>query len=156
MLTINVDDVAAVVPRDLLDEERDRMRSLITQALELIDMEFARRGRNLEYELEGTPWMAVAVKQAVREMVGQAVIVGDNVGRSSVSSTTGPQSDSVSFSQGVAIHWGGVGLTDTILDLLGLLASGMPRGRGGVVIPFGHRFSLRSAEFSEIERYRRG
>ena len=82
-------------------------------------------------------------------MVSQAVLIGDNVGRASVSSTTGPQSDSVSYSQGVGIHWGGVGLDEAILDLLGLGVKGLPLGRGGRIIPFGEPSSFCGAEFSE-------
>ena len=151
-MEVTVDDILSVFPRPLTADERKRAEGLIAQALELIVMEFARRGRDLTSEIEAEPWRAVAVKQAGRIMVSQAVLIGDNVGRASASSTTGPQSDSVSYSQGVGIHWGGVGLDDAILDLLGLGVRAVPLGRGGRVIPFGHRWPADGAEFSERGR----
>lgn len=148
-MEVTVDDILSVFPRPLTEDEQKRAQGLIAQALELIVMEFARRGRDLTAEIATEPWRAVAVKQAVRIMVSQAVLIGDNVGRASASSTTGPQSDSVSYSQGVGIHWGGVGLDDAILDLLGLGVRAVPLGRGGRVVPFGHRWPAGGAEFSE-------
>lgn len=148
-MEITVDDVANVLPRALTEGERERAEALIEQAVALISLEFARRGRSLVGELESVEWLPAAVLQAVRVMVSQAVLVGEDVGRASVSSTTGPQSDSITYSQGVKLQWGGVGMTDDILDLLGLGASAVPRGRGGVVIPFGERRRFRGAEFSE-------
>lgn len=151
-MEITVDDVAGVFPRPLLDEERTRMSALIEQSLELIELEFARRGRDFNREVASSRLLQLAVKQAVRAMVSQAVLVGSNVGVASASSTTGPQSDSVTYSQGVGIHWGGVGLDDAILDLLGLGARAVPLGRGGRVIPFGYRWPAGGAEFSERGR----
>lgn len=149
-MVISVDDIVSIFPRPLVDEEQQRAHALIEQALELIALEFARRGRDFDYEVEASRWLPLAVKQAVRMMVTQAIIVGEDVGRASVSSTTGPQSDSVTWSQGIKIQWGGVGLTDDILALLGLGTGAVPLGRGGTVIPFGQRFPRRSrAEFSE-------
>lgn len=152
-MEITVDDVAGVFPRPLLDEERTRMATLIEQSLELIELEFAKRGRDFTHEVASSRLLQLAAKQAVRAMVSQAVLIGDNVGVSSASSTTGPQSDSVTYSQGVGIHWGGVGLDDAILDLLGLGERAVPLGRGGRVIPFGHRWSVGGAEFSERGRF---
>lgn len=151
-MEITVDDVAGVFPRSLLDEERARMQNLIEQSLELIELEFARRGRDFNREVTSSRLLQLAAKQAVRAMVSQAVLIGGNVGVASASSTTGPQSDSVTYSQGVGIHWGGVGLDDAILDLLGLGARAVPLGRGGRVIPFGHRWPAGGAEFSERGR----
>ncbi len=139
MITITTNDVAGILPRTLTDDETTRMGNLIERAVELIDMEFGRRGRDLEAEIAAKPWLATAVKQAVLVMVSKAVLIGEDIGRASVSSTTGPQSDSISYSQGIGIQWGGVGIDDEILALLGLLAGGMPMGRGGQVIPFGKR-----------------
>lgn len=151
-MNISVDDLIGVFPRALTDEEKKRAEALIVQALTLIELEFARRGRDLPSELGSTSWLSLAVKHAVLIMVSQAVLVGENIGRASVSSTTGPQSDSISFSQGVGIHWGGVGITDEVLELLGLAFGSVPRGRGGVVVPFGQRRNLYGAEFSERGR----
>ena len=151
MVTITTDEVAGILPRTLTDDETTRMGKLIERAVELIVMEFGRRGRDLEAEIAAKPWLATAVKQAVLVMVSKAVLIGEDIGRASVSSTTGPQSDSISYSQGIGIQWGGVGIDDEILALLGLLAGGMPMGRGGQVIPFGQRRRDRhhGAEFAE-------
>ena len=156
MITITTNDVAGILPRTLTDDETTRMGNLIERAVELIDMEFGRRGRDLEAEIAAKPWLATAVKQAVLVMVSKAVLIGEDIGRASVSSTTGPQSDSISYSQGIGIQWGGVGIDDEILALLGLLAGGMPMGRGGQVIPFGQRRRdhHHGAEFAEGRWYR--
>lgn len=156
MIPITTNDVAGILPRTLTDDETTRMGKLIERAVELIDMEFGRRGRDLEAEIAAKPWLATAVKQAVLVMVSKAVLIGEDIGRASVSSTTGPQSDSISYSQGIGIQWGGVGIDDEILALLGLLAGGMPRGRGGQVIPFGQRRRdhHHGAEFAEGRWYR--
>lgn len=148
-MNISVDDVADVFPRPLLDEERSRVDALIEQSYELIELEFARRGRDFQSEVAGSRWLQLAAKQAVRAMVFQAVLIGDNVGVASASSTTGQESDSVTYSQGLRFHWGGVGIDDAILDLLGLGVGGFPCGRGGRVIPYGRRTAFRGAEFSE-------
>lgn len=155
MVTITTDEVAGILPRILTDEEKTRMSNLLGRSIELIAMEFGRRGRDLEAELVEKPWLATAVKQAVLVMVSKAVLIGEDIGRASVSSTTGPQSDSISYSQGIGIQWGGVGIDDEILALLGLLAGGMPLGRGGQVIPFGQRRRDRhhGAEFAEGRWY---
>lgn len=151
-MEITVDDVAGVFPRPLLDEERTRMEKLIEQSLELIELEFARRGRDFNREVASSRLLQLAAKQAVRAMVSQAVLIGDNVGVASVSSTTGQETDSVSYSQGIKFHWGGVGIDDAILDLLGLAVGGIPLGRGGQVIPYGARGVVWGAEFSERGR----
>ncbi|WP_165164914.1 Gp19/Gp15/Gp42 family protein [Corynebacterium qintianiae] len=149
MVQITVDDVVDVFPRPLLDEERTRMAALIAQALELIELEFLRRGRDFQAEYTLSRWLQLATKQAVRAMVFQAVLVGDNIGVASVSSTTGPQSDSITYSQGIRFHWGGVGIDGSVLDLLGLAGSGLPLGRGGRVVPYGAAHAVYGAEFSE-------
>ncbi|MDK8472394.1 phage Gp19/Gp15/Gp42 family protein [Corynebacterium accolens] len=156
MITITTNDVAGILPRTLTDDETTRMGKLIERAVELIYMEFGRRGRDLEAEIVAKPWLSTAVKQAVLVMVSKAVLIGEDIGRASVSSTTGPQSDSISYSQGIGIQWGGVGIDDEILALLGLLAGGMPMGRGGQVIPFGQRRRdhHHGAEFAEGRWYR--
>lgn len=151
MVLVTAQDVIDIFPRVLMPEEQARLEKLVAQALELVELEFARRGRILDREVEVYPWLALAVKHAVRVMVTRAVLVGDNVGLASASSSTGQESDSVTFSQDVGIFWGGVGIDDEILRLLGLIGA-VPRGRGGVVIPFGERRRRHEAEFGEQRR----
>lgn len=151
-MTVTVADVVEIFPRPLTEFEMTLAGNLVKQSLELIVMEFARRGRDLSLELVASTWLIIAVKQAVREMVSKAVIVGENVGRASASSTTGPQSDTITWSQGIGIQWGGVGITPEVLKLLGLIVAAVPRGRGGSVVPFGAHAPVRGAEFSERGR----
>ena len=65
-MNISVDDVADVFPRPLLDEERSRVGALIEQSYELIELEFARRGRDFQSEVADSRWLQLAAKQAVR------------------------------------------------------------------------------------------
>lgn len=117
---VSVKDLAAIFPRPLDVEEQSRAESLIAAADDRIREAFERRGRDLDGEVESTPWLARTYRRVVREMVSAAILIGDNVGRSSASSTTGPQSDSVTWSQGIPISWGFIELTDAQeADLLG-------------------------------------
>ena len=91
-------------------------------------MAFLRAGRDFYAELETVPWLEAAARRVVLEMVSAATLVGTNTGMRSISSTTGPQSDSVTFSDVDSVSWGGVRLTDELLKLLGLWSRGA-RGR---------------------------
>lgn len=142
-----LEQVEALFPRPLEPDETTRAEALVKQAFDLIDLEFMRHGRDLPAELLTRRDVPIAVGQAITEMVSRAIHVGESEGRASASSTTGPQSDSVTFSQGIGIRWGGVGVDDTIRRLLGLIAGGFPRGGGGSVVPYG----LESARFSGAE-----
>ncbi|MGV0327308.1 Gp19/Gp15/Gp42 family protein [Corynebacterium confusum] len=128
MLTVDVDFVAGRLPRDLTEPEKTRLGLLIDDAVELIDVAFARVGRDFSAELESVPWLEPAARRAVLEMVSAAVMVGGNAGVRSLSSTTGPQSDSITYADVESVSWGGVRLTDELLRLLGLLGE-RPRGR---------------------------
>lgn len=148
-MLVTVDDVVGIFPRPLDDDERERAANLVDAALDLIEEAFLRRGRDFYAEADGDRLLGLTVKRVVREMVSEAVHVGDSVGKSSVSSTTGPQSDSITWSQGVGIRWGGVYLSDEWLRDLGLLESGTvfnfprPNRYGGSAWPSGAEFSER-------------
>lgn len=148
-----LEQIKTLFPRTLEADETVRAAGLIERALDLIDMEFMRVGRDLHMELATRRDIPIAVRQAVTEMVSRAIHVGESEGHASASSTTGPQSDAVTFSQGIGIRWGGVGIDDAIRRLLGLITGGLPRGGGGAVIPYGID-SIRSSgvEFSERGR----
>lgn len=128
MLEINAEYVADRLPRDLTEDEMERLGVLIDDAVELIEVAFLRAGRDFHAELETVPWLEAAARRVVLEMVSAATMVGSNAGMRSVSSTTGPQSDSVTFSDVESVSWGGVKLTDELLKLLGLWQRGA-RGR---------------------------
>lgn len=145
-----LEQVEALFPRPLEPDETTRAEALVKQAHDLIDLEFMRRGRDLIVELAVRRDVQISVKQAIIEMVSRAVHVGESEGRASVTSTTGQESDSITWSQGIGIRWGGVGIDDSIRQLLGLVTGALPRGGGGSVIPYGHEGPRRGgAEFSE-------
>ena len=150
---ITLEDVMGIFPRELLPEEETRAEKLIERALSLIELEFIRAGRDLRMELLSRRDVQIAVLQAVTEMVSRAVLIGEHAGRASVTSTTGSESDSVTFSQGIGIQWGSVGIDNAIRKLLGLMTAVLPRGGGGVVIPYGLTGPrVGGGEFSERRR----
>lgn len=128
MLNIDTTYVADRLPRELTDAETKRLQVLIDDAVELIDVAFMQAGRDFDTELVTVPWLESAARRAVLEMVSAATLVGGNAGMRSISSTTGPQSDSVTFADVDSVSWGGVRLTDNLLKLLGLWREGA-RGR---------------------------
>ena len=128
MLEIDAEYVADRLPRELTEDDMERLGVLIDDAVELIEVAFLRAGRDFHAELETVPWLEAAARRVVLEMVSAATMVGSNAGMRSVSSTTGPQSDSVTFSDVESVSWGGVKLTDELLKLLGLWQRGA-RGR---------------------------
>lgn len=128
MLNIDTTYVADRLPRELTDAETKRLQVLIDDAVELIDVAFMQAGRDFDAELVTVPWLESAARRAVLEMVSAATLVGGNAGMRSISSTTGPQSDSVTFADVDSVSWGGVRLTDSLLKLLGLWREGA-RGR---------------------------
>lgn len=125
---ITADEIAGVLPVALDPAQMAKVKTLIGLAEEEIELAFARRSRDFHAELATTSWLETAARRAVREMVGAAIIIGPNVGVKRASSTTGPQSDSVEWHDPKAVSFGGVSLTDDLLDLLGLLGV-RPRGR---------------------------
>lgn len=125
---ITADEIAGALPVALDPAQMAKVDTLIGLAEEEIELAFARRGRDFRSELVTVPWLELAARRAVREMVGAAVVIGPNVGVKRASSTTGPQSDSVEWHDPKAVSFGGVSLTDDLLALLGLSVGG-PRGR---------------------------
>ena len=128
-MEIKVSEIEARLPRPLDESEKPRIEALIADAVEYLEVEFQRCGRTLADALESTPWLESVVRRVVREMVSAAVLVGPNVGMRSASSTTGPQSDSITFADVDSVGWGGVRLTDQQRLDLGLCMPGGPRGK---------------------------
>lgn len=120
-MDITLDDITGIFPRQLDADETTRAKNLITAAEELLEEEFLRAGRDYREELLTDRLLQLSAKRVIRGMVSEAIHIGDNVGRASASSTTGPQSDSVTWSQGVGIHWGSVYMTEEWRLALGLL-----------------------------------
>lgn len=128
MITIQVDDITDRLPITLSTPELTRVELLIADAVEMIEVAFQKAGRDLEAELISVVWLPAVVRRVIREMVSAAVIVGPNAGVRQVSSTTGPQSDSVVYDRTDVVSFAGVRLTDTQEEELGLSSVG-PRGR---------------------------
>lgn len=148
-----LEQVVKLFPRPLEPDETTRAEALVERAFDLIDLEFIRHGRDLPAELTVRRDVRISVNQAITEMVSRAIHVGESEGRASATSATGPQSDSITWSQGIGIRWGGVGIDDSIRQLLGLFVGALPRGGGGVVVTYGHEESRRrGVEFSERGR----
>lgn len=125
---ITAEEIAGALSVNLTDDQHAKLDVLIKLAEEEITLAFARRGRSFQSELAASAWLELAARRAIREMVAAAVIIGPNAGVRSVSSTTGPQSDSITYADVDSVSFGGVALTDKLLELLGL-AGVKPRGR---------------------------
>lgn len=126
-LDIQPRDVVQRVPH-LATVDEEQLATWIEDAISEIQIAFARRGRDFNQELETSSWLAPVARRVVRDMVAAVALVGSNVGMRSASSTTGPQADSVTYSDVDSVSWGGVRLTPAQLVDLGLGAV-LPRGK---------------------------
>lgn len=118
---VNIDDL--LLPRELTEFEQTLGPKLLDEAESIVRAEFARVGRNLDYELSDE-WLAFNVRRVIKEMVTAALLVGASRGMRSASSTTGPQSDSVTWADVESVALGGLVLTDAHRELLGLAGHG--------------------------------
>lgn len=121
---ITVSDITSRLdPRvlPLTEAEETRVSVLITDAEEEIRDAFSRLGRSLDVEML-QEWVANAARRVARDMVSAAVVIGPNAGARSVSSATGPQSDSVTWDKRPPVRFSGVQLTDEHREELGLPA----------------------------------
>lgn len=128
MVFVTVDDVRDHMQVPFDDADDVWVEKQIDSAYRKIRTAFLKRGRDFDAELETVPWLPDAAFDVVLEMVTGAITVGPNAGVRSVSSTTGPQSDSITYADPGRIAFSGVKLLDDMLDALGLLR-GLPRGR---------------------------
>lgn len=129
MALVEAVEVEARLPRALVAGESARIEVLIADAVDLIRLELARAGRRYDVEVAAVDgWFHLAARRAVLEMVSAAVLIGPHAGMRSATSTTGSQSDSVTFTDTTAVGFAGVALTDELRSLLGLGAA-LPRGR---------------------------
>lgn len=132
MALVTIEDINARldVPLDTGDERlATQVATLIADAEEAIDVAFMKEGRSWGQELVTVPWLEAESKRVIRQMVTAAIMVGPNAGVRSVSSTTGPQSDSITYADGIDwVTFGGVRLTDEQRRALGLTVYGYPRG----------------------------
>ncbi|WP_412100206.1 Gp19/Gp15/Gp42 family protein [Corynebacterium aurimucosum] len=128
MLEISAEYVAERLPQSLTGEEMKRLGVFIEDAIDLIEVEFMRCGRDFDQELESVPWLGSVARRVIREMASAAILVGPNAGVRSVSSTTGQESDSITYADVDSVSFGGVRLTDAQRAQLGLCMPGGARG----------------------------
>lgn len=128
MIQVTPEDVRVRLAVPFEPGDTDRVQVLIDDAVRKIRGAFSRRGRDFDAEVEMVPWLADAAFDVVLEMVTSAIVLGPNAGVRSASSTTGPQSDSITYADPGRIAFSGVKLLDDMLADLGLLV-GVPRGR---------------------------
>lgn len=128
-MLVSFEDVNARLDVPLEDAARPRVEVLIDDAVSIVRIAFQKCGRDFDAELGVVPWLEVEAQRVVREMVSAAILVGPNAGVRSVSSTTGPQSDSITYADVDSVSFGGVRLTDQHRLDLGLCFPGGARGR---------------------------
>ena len=128
-MLVSFDEVNARLDVPLDVTARPRVELLIQDAVQQIRTAFLKCGRDFDAELNTVPWLEVEAQRVVREMVSAAILVGPNAGVRSVSSTTGPQSDSITYADVDSVSFGGVRLTDAQRLDLGLCFPGGARGR---------------------------
>lgn len=128
MITVSPQDIADRLDVAFAGNVETRVSLLIDDAVELIHTAFLKAGRDLEADLGRIVWLPAEARRVVREMVSAAIIVGPNAGVRSVSSTTGQESDTITYADVNAVSFGGVLLTDAMREALGLPMGGLPRG----------------------------
>ena len=129
VLGVTVDDVVLRLPRPVDSVEVGRIAVLLADAEEILSDELAAAGRDLAQDLEHRPGFAGTARRVAREMVSAVVLIGANAGQRTASSTTGAQSDSVTWTDAGDSRWGHLVLTDDQRERLGLTGVALPRGR---------------------------
>lgn len=128
--------MALVTPEDVVSRldprpdpsSHERIRFLIGDAEQKIRTAFMKAGRDFDTALISIPWLMPEAEDIIREMVSAAIIIGPNAGVRSASSTTGPQSDSITYADVDSVSFSGVRLTDAQREALGLPTGGYARG----------------------------
>ena len=129
MALVTVDDVVARLDPQPDPITHPRIKILIEDAERKIRTAFSKAGRSFDSALVSVPWLRDEAEDVIREMVSAAILIGPNAGVRSVSSTTGPQSDSITYADVDSVSFGGVRLTDQHRLDLGLCFPGGARGR---------------------------
>ncbi|MHC9719771.1 Gp19/Gp15/Gp42 family protein [Corynebacterium diphtheriae] len=119
MSLVTINDL--ILPRELSEFEEVLAPRLLNEAEMIVRAEFGRVHKNFPTETD--EWEIFTVKRVIKEMVTSAILVGASRGMRSVSSTTGPQADSVVWADVESVALGGLVLTDSQRELLGLLGS---------------------------------
>lgn len=121
-MLVTSDDVMKRLPdsvKPLSAGDAQRVATLIEDAEYLIRDEFAAAHRDFDAEMV-QPHRARTAARVIRQMVAAAIIIGPHAGVKSLSSTTGPTSDSITYQDVPKVSFDGVYLTDEHRRLLGL------------------------------------
>lgn len=129
MTLVTFDDVVSRLDPRPPAETKSRVEVLIGDAEQEIRVAFLKAGRDFDAELVTVPWLRPEAEKIIREMVSAAVIIGPNAGVRTVASSTGQESDSITYADVNSVSFGGVRLTDEQREALGLLLGRLPRGR---------------------------
>lgn len=116
----------AQFPRPLDAAEEARTAHLLILAEQEVRAEFGEAGRDLDSEIAARPWLAVRARRVITELVSVALHVGANAGLRSAQSSTGAESDAVTFA-GDGAPWVSMSLTDAHRAALGLPSGAGPR-----------------------------
>lgn len=128
MALVTIDEFVARLPRELDSAEHARATVFLDDAEEIVADALDAEGRDLDVEVASRAAFGRTVKRVIREMVAAAIMTGVNVGARSVTSTTGPTSDSVTWAVLPLAGWSTPELTDEMREQLGLSRPG-PRGK---------------------------
>lgn len=128
-MLVTFEDVNARLDMPLEPAAQPRVDILIEDAEKMIRTAFLKCGRDFDTAVSDVPWLADEARRVIREMVSAAILIGPNAGVRSVSSTTGPQSDTITYADVDSVSFGGVRLTDAHRLDLGLCMPGGARGR---------------------------
>ena len=138
MALVTVDDVVSRLDPRPDPLTHDRIQLLIGDAEDKIRRAFLKAGRDFDAALVTSRWLEPEAEDVIREMVSAAIIIGPNAGVRTATSSTGQESDSITYADVNAVSFGGVRLTDQQKIDLGL-GGGLPRGR----FPFPRRWPER-------------
>lgn len=138
MALVTVDDVVSRLDPRPDPLTHDRIQLLISDAEDKIRRAFLKAGRDFDAALVTSRWLESEAEDVIREMVSAAIIIGPNAGVRTATSSTGQESDSITYADVNAVSFGGVRLTDQQKIDLGL-GGGLPRGR----FPFPRRWPER-------------
>lgn len=123
-MLVRVDDL--LFPRELTKFEEKLAERLLEHAENMLRAEYGRCGMNFDADAQ-VDWKLFNIKRVIGEMVSAALLVGASRGMRSGSSTSGPQSDSVTWADVESVKLGGMVITDEQRDLLGLCRGSGPR-----------------------------
>lgn len=126
---VTVQDVVERLDPRPPTETNGRIEVLIGDAERVIRRAFLKQGADLDQKMAEVPWLQDEVEDVIREMVSAAIIIGPNAGVRSVASSTGQESDQITYADVDSVRYSGVRLTDQMKSDLGLNIGALPRGR---------------------------